>query len=241
MWTKVQGYKLVDYQPVLRQQQESATGLKFPWTPQGQREKPIEGHTHDVTVSPPTVDLPNDVAPGESVTFKTSIKAPGSPGCFLFQWGMKREAVHDFGQRTSPVAVIIGSSQPQLDEARLSFFQSMNGLDADTSVEASLHDESKGLIASWQSSGKAFAAHSVTNWFQMSPGANLGRFAECRPRFMSFKITPKKSMVWDYAPYLLLNWTGGCSMFVWGMILTDKEPSATSSSHPGHTYRFQSA
>jgi hypothetical protein len=224
VWTKDSGYKLIDFQPIRRQQQTTGKGVQFPWLPAGRtaEDESKVGDRHDATVTPAAIELPSDVAPGKSVTLQTLIKAPGTPGCLVFQWGMTREGIHDFGQRTSPLAVIIGTSQPQLDEARLSFQQSIKGRDTNTIVEASLHDESRGVVASWKSSGQAFAEHSITNWFQMSPDSNLGRFAECAPRFMSVGITPNEHDAWVFAMYLMLNWTGGCSMFVWDMLLSDQ-------------------
>jgi phospholipase C len=225
VWSKERGYKLVDLQPVRRQQQETGRGIHFPWAAAGQgvKDEPGVGDRHDITVTPASIDLPQDVRPGESVTFKTTIKAPANErGCLVFQWGMKREGFHEFGQRTGPAAVFFGTNEPQLEEAQLSFHQGSDGRDHDTLVEASLHDEFTGLVASWKFNGQPFADNSVTNWFQMSPDKKFGGFAECQPRFTSIRITPNGHDTWIFVMYLMLNWTGGCSLFLWDMILSEK-------------------
>jgi hypothetical protein len=45
------------------------------------------------------------VAPGQSKTFYFSVKAPGSPGTYNFQWRMLRESVEWFGDTTTNVPV----------------------------------------------------------------------------------------------------------------------------------------
>jgi phospholipase C len=225
VWSKERGYKLVDLQPVRPLQQETGRGIQFPWGAAGQSAKDQSrgGDQHDITVTPASIDLPQDVRPGESVTFKTTIKAPANAqGCLLFQWGMMREGFHHFGQRTSPGAVFFGTSQPQLETAQLSFHQGSDGRDHDTLVEASLHDELTGLVASWKFNGQPFADNSVTNWFPMLPNEKFGGFAECQPRFTSIRITPNGHDTWIFVMYLMLNWTGGCSLFIWDMILSEK-------------------
>jgi hypothetical protein len=206
-------------------QKETGRGIRFPWAAPGQGEKDEsrDGERHDITVTPASIDLPQDVRPGESVSFKTTIKAPANErGCLVFQWGMMREGFHQFGQRTSPRAVFFGTSQPQLEDVQLSFRQGSDGRDHDTLVEASLHDEFTGLVASWKFNGQPFANNSVTNWFKMSPNEKFGGFAECQPRFTSIRITPNGHDTWIFVMYLMLNWTGGCSLFISDMTLSEK-------------------
>jgi phospholipase C len=195
-WTKARGYKLIEW---------------------GSRQALLR----DSTVTPASIDLPSDVPPGGSVTFKTSIKAPDAPGCRTFSWSMTREGVHTFGVRTDETAVVIGTNQPQLDEASLSFQTSFDGRASDTLVEARLlkaslvGDQSKDTVASWTFTGQPFAPNSVTNWFKMSPGPKFGRFAECQPRAILVSIKSKGQNTWVFVMHLMLNWTGGCSVFIW--------------------------
>jgi uncharacterized membrane protein len=53
------------------------------------------------------VSLPaaTTVAPGQSYTFNFTVKAPGTPNTYAFQWRMVREAVAWFGDSTPSVAV----------------------------------------------------------------------------------------------------------------------------------------
>jgi hypothetical protein len=50
-------------------------------------------------------DLGDSVAPGEEVTFKFGILAPGTPGHYSFQWRMVQELVSWFGETTPAVDV----------------------------------------------------------------------------------------------------------------------------------------
>ena len=225
VWSKARGYKLADLQPVRRLQQETGHGIRFPWAAASQREKDESrgGERHGVTVTPASIDLPHDVRPGESADFKITIQAPANErGCLVFQWGMMREGFHQFGQRTSPKAIFFGTNQPQLEDVQLSFHQGSDGRDHDTLVEASLHDESSGLVASWKFNGQPFADNSTTNWFRMSLNEKFGGFAECQPRFASIRITPNGHDTWIFVMSLMLNWTGGCSVFMWDMVLSEK-------------------
>ena len=43
------------------------------------------------------VELPNSVAPGESVTFSFNVTAPVTAGLYNFQWKMVQESVGWFG------------------------------------------------------------------------------------------------------------------------------------------------
>jgi phospholipase C len=220
VWSKERGYKLVDVQPASRLQQQTGRSLQFPWA--APKEEFRDGSGHDATVTPASIELPHDVRPGESVTFTTKITAPANErGCFVFQWSMTREGVHRFGQPTNPGAVFFGTNEPQLEGAQLLFNQGPHGRDKDTVVEAILLDEFTGPVASWKFDGPAFEANSATNWVQMSPNGKFGAFAECQPRYMSIRITPKGQEAWIFVMYLMLNWTGGCSLSMWDVILSD--------------------
>ena len=52
------------------------------------------------------VPLPRDVAPGGSVTFTFSVKAPTSSGTYNFQWQMVQDGVEWFGEPTSNVSIV---------------------------------------------------------------------------------------------------------------------------------------
>jgi hypothetical protein len=51
------------------------------------------------------VELPNDVAPGEAVTFRFEITAPDEPGAYRFRWRMLQEQVEWFGLPTPDVVI----------------------------------------------------------------------------------------------------------------------------------------
>jgi Phosphoesterase family len=224
VWSKERGYKLIDLQPVRRLQRETGHGIPFPWALKSPNNDEFAGcEQHDATVTPASIEMPHDVPPGESVTVKTTIKAPTASSCLVFQWGMIREGLHEFGQHTNPCAVAIGPSQPQLQDVQLLFHQGSDGRDHDTLVEASLHDEFTGEVAAWAFNGQPFADHSITKWFPMSPKEKFGGFVECQPRFASIRITPNGHDTWIFTMFMLLTWTGGCSMFAWDMTLSQDE------------------
>ena len=56
------------------------------------------------------VELPNDVAPGDTVTFNFTVTAPSTPGTYNFQWQMLQEFVEWFGGQTPNVVVADGAS-----------------------------------------------------------------------------------------------------------------------------------
>jgi RHS repeat-associated protein len=56
------------------------------------------------------VALPNDVAPGEQVTFSFNATAPTTPGTYNFQWQMLREGVAAFGAASPNVAVSVNGA-----------------------------------------------------------------------------------------------------------------------------------
>jgi hypothetical protein len=53
------------------------------------------------------VELPQDVAPGDEVTFSFSITAPTAPGTYHFQWRMVQELVTWFGDFTADVPIVV--------------------------------------------------------------------------------------------------------------------------------------
>lgn len=225
VWSKTRGYKLIDLQPVSRQQPEAGSRVPFPWASRvGAKDASRSDHRHDSSVTPPSIELPNDVRPGESVTLKTTIKAPANErGCLVFQWAMVREGIHRFGRRTNPGAVVFGTSHPQLEDVQLLFHQGSDGRDHDTLVEVALDDEFTGPVATWKFNGQPFADNSISSWFRMTPKEKFGGFAECEPQFARIQITPNGHDTWILAMFMLLNWTGGCSMFVWDMVLSQDQ------------------
>jgi RHS repeat-associated protein len=56
------------------------------------------------------VALPNDVAPGEQVTFSFNATAPTTPGTYNFQWQMLREGLAAFGAASPNVAVSVNGA-----------------------------------------------------------------------------------------------------------------------------------
>ncbi|MDR3445449.1 MULTISPECIES: RHS repeat-associated core domain-containing protein [unclassified Dyella] len=56
--------------------------------------------------------LPNDVAPGQTVTVQASLKVPMANGTYNFQWRMLQEGVTWFGEASSNVAVNVGPPPP---------------------------------------------------------------------------------------------------------------------------------
>ena len=58
--------------------------------------------------------VPNDVAPGATVTLTFNITAPATPGNYRFQWRMLQEGVQWFGDMTDvPVTVLAPSNQAE--------------------------------------------------------------------------------------------------------------------------------
>ena len=58
--------------------------------------------------------VPNDVAPGGTVTLTFNITAPATPGNYRFQWRMLQEGVQWFGDMTDvPVTVLAPSNQAE--------------------------------------------------------------------------------------------------------------------------------
>jgi len=55
------------------------------------------------------VQLPNDVAPGQNVTFSFNVTAPSTAGVYNFQWKMLRNNVQWFGTSSANVEVAVGS------------------------------------------------------------------------------------------------------------------------------------
>jgi hypothetical protein len=53
------------------------------------------------------VELPQDVARGDEVTFSFSITAPTAPGTYHFQWRMVQELVTWFGDFTADVPIVV--------------------------------------------------------------------------------------------------------------------------------------
>jgi hypothetical protein len=102
----------------------------------------------------------------------------------------------------------------------VSFSTHFGGLASDTPVEVLLSDVlEEGLLASLKlTDHPAFPPGSVTTWLKMSAGPKFGRFAECDSRSIKIRITPKGPVTWVFTVSLMLNWTGGCSMFIWDSI-----------------------
>jgi hypothetical protein len=61
--------------------------------------------TDNFTWGPNRVNLPNDVAPGQQVTFNFNIAAPSTPGAYNFQWQMIQNGVEWFGELTPNVPI----------------------------------------------------------------------------------------------------------------------------------------
>jgi hypothetical protein len=60
------------------------------------------------------VDLPNDVLPGQAVTFNFTISAPFTPGVYDFQWQMTRNGL-PFNSPTPNVQIEVSSSDCSWD------------------------------------------------------------------------------------------------------------------------------
>jgi RHS repeat-associated protein len=54
------------------------------------------------------VALPNDVAPGQNVTFTFNVTAPSTPGMYNFQWKMVQDLVEWFGAQTENLLIAVG-------------------------------------------------------------------------------------------------------------------------------------
>lgn len=61
------------------------------------------------------VALPNDVPPGQSVTFSFNITAPNVPGTYGYQWRMMQDGVQRFGDTTinMPITVVTPSNSAE--------------------------------------------------------------------------------------------------------------------------------
>jgi Ig-like domain from next to BRCA1 gene len=59
------------------------------------------------TWGPNRVELPQDVAPGEEVTFRFPVTAPSAPGTYDFQWRMVQELVTWFGDFSADIPVVV--------------------------------------------------------------------------------------------------------------------------------------
>lgn len=59
------------------------------------------------TWGPNRIDVPQDVAPGDVVTFSFPITAPTVPGTYAFQWRMVQEQVTWFGDFTAAVPIVV--------------------------------------------------------------------------------------------------------------------------------------
>jgi hypothetical protein len=53
------------------------------------------------------VSVPRDVAPGELVTFRFNVTAPGQVGRFPFRWQMVQDSVEWFGEYTVPHSIVV--------------------------------------------------------------------------------------------------------------------------------------
>ncbi|MFC4764736.1 RHS repeat domain-containing protein [Dyella koreensis] len=58
------------------------------------------------------IDLPADVAPGQTATISFAIRAPGTPGTYNFQWQMQQQSVVWFGDLSSNVAITVSAPSP---------------------------------------------------------------------------------------------------------------------------------
>lgn len=58
------------------------------------------------------IDLPNDVAPGQTASISFSIRAPGTPGTYNFQWQMQQQGVAWFGDLSTNVAITVTAPPP---------------------------------------------------------------------------------------------------------------------------------
>jgi hypothetical protein len=65
------------------------------------------------------VELPNDVAPGQSVQFVFNVTPPQTPGVYDFQWRMVQELISWFGQFTPRERIFDQSSSRTLLKLRL--------------------------------------------------------------------------------------------------------------------------
>ncbi len=65
------------------------------------------------------VEVPNDVAPGQSVQFAYIVTPPNKPGVFDFQWRMVQELVSWFGQFSPDDKILVQSSATTLLTLRL--------------------------------------------------------------------------------------------------------------------------
>ncbi len=75
------------------------------WTAQGQYRLGAQSPQDSTTWGFARVELPNTVAPGDTVTFNFTVIAPSKIGSYDFQWQMVEELVEWFGQASTNVAV----------------------------------------------------------------------------------------------------------------------------------------
>lgn len=65
------------------------------------------------------VSLPNDVSPGQEVTFKIAITAPAKEGIYSLRWRMVQDGVAWFGKYSDPIyfPILISASDSLLAES----------------------------------------------------------------------------------------------------------------------------
>lgn len=57
------------------------------------------------------VDVPGSVASGQEAVFNFTVRAPGQPGLYAFQWKMVQDGVMWFGGQTTSTAIIVKASE----------------------------------------------------------------------------------------------------------------------------------
>ena len=75
------------------------------WTPERQYRLGAQNPQDNATWGAARVELPNAVAPGETVTFNFNVTAPATVGTYNLQWQMVEEFVEWFGGASTNVAV----------------------------------------------------------------------------------------------------------------------------------------
>ena len=64
------------------------------------------------------VALPEDVAPGSTVSFAFEVTAPSSPGRYPFRWRMLQEAIEWFGDMTPPISIRVPGPPTEVPDVR---------------------------------------------------------------------------------------------------------------------------
>lgn len=131
------------------------------------------------------IDLPNDVAPGQTASISFSIRAPGTPGTYNFQWQMQQQGVAWFGDLSTNVAITVTAPPPVV-----STYSSVD------------YDELGRVIARRDSAGNIKVSYTYdvdNNVVQITDALNRSTTVEYDPFSRPFKSTDPAGGITQYA------------------------------------------